>query len=116
MSTRNKKPGGKPGKHKLKKQRAYLTPRQRALHRRIAEESTNTQRNPGLYRHDEVPELAALLAAALTEINARQRKARRIIFVHEGKSYAADVVGFDRVQVKDRWTGGFIAQTNIFML
>lgn len=115
MIQSNKKPGTKrPGK--AKKQRAYFTPRQHALHRRIAEEAAATQKNPGLFLYDDVPELAALLEAALAEIKGRTRMTRRVIFKHEGRTYAAAIIGFDPVQVENRWTGDFIAQTSIFRL
>lgn len=113
MTTTKKKPGTtkRPGK---KPNRNNLTPKQRALHRRIADQSARTIAKGGFWYPEECPDLWRLLEAAKAEAQSRARLRGRIIFTYEGKSYAIRFTNLDRVKVHDRQTDAFIAQTMPF--
>lgn len=113
MTTTKKKPGAtkRPGK---KPNRNNLTPTQRALHRRIADQSARTIAGGRNWHPEEYPDLWRLLHAAKEEARSRARLRGRIVFTYEGKSYAILFTNFDRVKVHDRQTDAFIAQTMPF--
>lgn len=113
MSTTKKKPGTmkRPGK---KPNRNHLTPTQRALHRRIADQSARTIAGGMNWHPEEYPDLWMLVHAAKEEARSRARLRGHIVFIYEGKSYAVRFTNLDRIKVEDRQTGGLIAQTMPF--
>ena len=116
MIQSNKKPGttNRPGKPKLK--RNHLTPRQRALHLRIAIQSARTTAEGGFWRRSEYPDLWLLVEAAKWETQRRKRLMGRIVFSFEGKGYAIKFTNLDRIKIHDGQTDAFLAQTMPFQL
>lgn len=115
MKTQNKKPGAmRPGKVKTRSK--HITAAQLAIHRRIQAQSEHSQNPPRRWLPEEYPHLYALLEAAKAEAMNRRRLRGRIVFSHEGRSYAARFSSLDRVIVEDRFTGRFIASSGYFSL
>lgn len=114
--TNNKKPGAvrRPGKDKTRGK--HITATQRALHRRIDAQSLHSQNPPRPWLPEEYPELHGLILAAKAAARSRRRLRRRMVFSHEGRSYAARFTSMDRVLIEDRHTGRFIASSGFFAL
>lgn len=118
MTPNNKKSGAfrRPGKDKSRPKRTGITAAQRAIHSQIETESTHSQNPPRLWHPEEYPALYALVQSARKEARSRRRLLGRIVFRHEGKTYAARFTNLDRIIIEDRRTGRFIASSDFFAL
>lgn len=118
MTMHNKKPGAmrRPGKDKTRPKRNRITAAQRDIHRRIEAESAHSQNPPRPWYPEQYPALYALVQSARQEALARRRLRGRIVFRHEGRSYAARFTNLDRVIVEDRLTGRYLASSDYFAL
>lgn len=91
-----------------------LTASQRAIHRRILEESAEAKQAGGLVDAGEFPHLAALLKSARLEASRRRKLPARMYFVHEGRHYAAKFTSFGRIIVEKRGTNEVLAASGLF--
>lgn len=118
MAPTNKKPGAmrQPGKVKAPRNNTRITAAQREIHRRIEAQSHHSQNPPRCWHPAEYPELYALVESAKAAAWSRRRHRGRIVFRHEGRSYAARFTSLDRIIIEDHQTGRFIASSGFFAL
>lgn len=118
MPMKNKKPGvmRRPGKVKTHCKPTRITAAQREIHHRIEAQSEHSQNPPRLWRPEEYPELYSLIEAAQAAALSRRRLRGRIVFRHEGRSYAARFTNLDRIIIEDRTTGRLVASSGFFAL
>ncbi|MDA8129663.1 MAG: hypothetical protein M0Z73_13335 [Betaproteobacteria bacterium] len=118
MQPDNKKPDAhcQPSKGKSRPQRTGISATQRDTHHRIEAQSAHSQNPPRPWYPEEYPDLYRLIESARATAQARRRLRGRIVFHHEGRSYAARFTNLDRIIIEDRQTGRFIASSDFFAL
>jgi len=119
MTQKNKKPGAhkSPGKVKTHRKPTGITAAQREIHHRIEVQSGHTLASHARHwRAENYPDLYRLIESAQAAALARRRLRGRMVFRHEGRSYAARFTSLDRIIIEDRLTGRFIASSDFFAL